>query len=422
MTADTVTTANPDERWADLPQVPILSPEYQVNPHHFHRQALEQSPVAVCPLGLVALSYDAVRTVLRDRRFRTQEALGLATKGVTSGPLWDRAAGTLLSLDGEEHRRLRKLVARAFTPACAARLRGAMTEVITELIDPVAAKGQCDIVADIARPYPIPIICELLGAPRQDWPLFSAWADDTFKVFNMTAAAAAPDILRALDELDAYLDQLVSRRRHALSDDLISNLIRAEEDGDRLTHDELLMIAGAVLTAGTDTTRNQLAAAVQVFCDHPDQWAMLAAHPELAPRAVEEVMRHTPAVLGALRTAVEDADVAGVQIPAGASVVAGTASANRDPSVYPDPDRFDITREQPEPMLTFGGGMHYCLGVHLAKAELAVALTVMAARMPAIRRTGPAPWKPVIGITGPITLPVQFEPEHTFPAKPERSA
>jgi cytochrome P450 len=123
-------------------------------------------------------------------------------------------------------------------------------------------------------------------------------------------------------------------------------------------------------------------------------------------------MRHTPIVLGTQRIAAEDVEVAGLVIPAGTSIVASTAAANRDPVVYPDPDRFDITREAPDPMLTFGGGIHYCLGVHLAKAELAVALTTLAARMPGIRRTGPAPWKPLFGITGPITLPVQFDPGH----------
>src|SRR5215469_2874617 len=412
MTADAATTATPAERWAGLPQLPVFSPEFQEDPHRFLRQAREQNQVATDAFGLVALSYDAVRTVLRDRRFRQPEALGLAARGINSGPLWDRAARGILSLDGEEHHRLRKLVFRAFTPASAAKLRTAMTEVITELTDPVTRVGHCDVVADVARLYPIPIICELLGVPRRDWRLFSAWADDIFKIFTLSAGSDAPDILRAFDELDAYLDQLVALRRTEPGDDLLSNLIRAEEDGDKLTHDELLMIAGAVLTAGTDTTRNQLAAAVQVFCDHPDQWALLAAQPDLAPRAVEEVMRHTPIVLGTQRIAAEDVEVAGLVIPAGTSIVASTAAANRDPSVYPDPDRFDITREAAEPMLTFGGGIHYCLGVHLAKAELAVALTTLAARMPGIRRTGPAPWKPLFGISGPITLPVQFDPGH----------
>jgi cytochrome P450 len=205
---------------------------------------------------------------------------------------------------------------------------------------------------------------------------------------------------------------MVARRRETLSDDLISNLIRAEEDGDRLTHDELLMLVSAALTAGTDTTRNQLAAAVQVFCEHQDQWALLAARPELAAQAVEEVMRHTPIILGTPRIATEDVDLAGVTIPAGTLVMAITASANRDPAVYLDPDRFDITREHHDPMLTFGGGIHYCLGVHLAKAELTVALTALAMRMPNIRLTGPAPWKPLFGVSGPITLPVEFEPGH----------
>jgi cytochrome P450 len=287
-----------------------------------------------------------------------------------------------------------------------------MTEVITELTGSVTPMGYCDIVADIARPYPIPVICEVLGAPRRDWRLFSAWSDEIVRMFSDNVTNDAPDIVRAMDELGAYLDALVARRRHSLGDDLISSLIRAEDDGDKLTHDELIMLAGTVLTAGIDTTRNQLAAAVDVLCDHPSQWAMLAAQPELAPSAVCEVMRHSPVTLGTRRIAVEDVELAGVLIRAGVSIFASTAAANRDPSVFPDPDRFDITREDPEPMLTFGGGMHYCLGVHLAKAELAVALAVMARRMPDLRRAGPAPWKPLIGVTGPITLPVQFEPGH----------
>lgn len=412
MTTDTGTAAQATARWADLPQLPVLEPEYQNDPHRFYRQAREQSPLAFGMFGPAALSYDAVHTVLRDRRFASAKALNLEVSGITSGPLWDQAVRSILSLDGEEHHRLRRLVSKAFTPTSAARLRAAMAEVINGLIDPFSAAGRCDIVGDIARPYPIPIICELLGAPRQDWRLFSAWTDDIFKIFGPNVVSDEPDIVRATGELRDYVEHMVARRRETLSDDLISNLIRAEEDGDRLTHDELLMLVSAVLTAGTDTTRNQLAAAVQVFCEHPDQWTLLAERPELAPQAVEEVMRHTPIIFGAPRIATEDVDLAGVMVPAGTFVMAITASANRDPAVYPDPDKFDITREHPDPMLTFGGGIHYCLGVHLAKAELAVALVAMAGRMPNIRRTGPAPWKPVLGISGPITLPVEFEPGH----------
>ena len=164
--------------------------------------------------------------------------------------------------------------------------------------------------------------------------------------------------------------------------------------------------------AGTDTTRNQLAAAVQVLCDHPDQWALLAEHPELAPQAVEELMRHSPVIFTTMRKAAEDVELDGVRIPAGTLVIVNTAAANRDPAVYDDPDRLDITREGPATMLTFGGGIHYCLGAHLARLELAEALTVITRRMPNPRRTGPAPWKPLIGITGPTTLPIEFDAGH----------
>jgi cytochrome P450 len=172
------------------------------------------------------------------------------------------------------------------------------------------------------------------------------------------------------------------------------------------------MLVGAILAGGTDTTRNQLAAAVEVFCDYPGQWALLAEQPERAPQAVEEVMRHSPIVLRTPRKAVDDVEVAGLVTPAGTLVGANLAAANRDPAVYDDPDRFDITRQGPAPMLTFGGGIHYCLGVHLAKAELAEALVIMARRLPNIRRVGPSPWKPVIGVSGPIALPVEFDPGH----------
>jgi cytochrome P450 len=164
-----------------------------------------------------------------------------------------------------------------------------------------------------------------------------------------------------------------------------------------------------LLVAGTDTTRNQLAASVQVLRDHPEQWALLAEHPELAGNAVEETMRHSPIAGATLRIALEDAEVAGVVIPAGTMVIANTAAANRDPAVYDDPDRLDITRTGAPAMQTFGAGMHYCLGANLARLELADALTVLTQLMPNALRTGPAPWKPLTGLSGPIALPIEFD-------------
>ena len=227
----------------------------------------------------------------------------------------------------------------------------------------------------------------------------------------MGVAGQEDSILSAWDELDAYIDDMVTDRRHTLTDDLVSELIRAEDDGDRLNGDELRMLVAGLLMAGTDTTRNQLAAAVDVLSAHPDQWALMGEHPELAAGAVEEVMRHSPIAFGMLRTAIDDVELGGVTIPAGTLVIANMAAANRDPAVFDDPDRFDITREGAAAMLTFGGGMHYCLGSHLARLELAEALAVMARRMPKPRRVGPAPWKPLTGISGPITLTIEFEAE-----------
>ena len=412
MTVDTVGTNIATVFDAGLPPIAY---EHAHNPEEAHRlirQARLQGPIALGPHGPEVLSYELVRTVLRDPRFRMPKGGALEAQGITSGPLWEKAITGLLSRDGADHNRLRRLVSKAFTPRSTARLKTTIDGVITELVDPVATAGCCDVVADIARRYPIPIICGLLGAPRQDWQLFSGWADDIFKIFNWNVANDAPVIMAAFDELDAYIEDMVARRRHHLTDDLISELIRADDDGDRLTADELLMLAEVLLMAGTDTTRNQLAAAVQDLCDHPKQWALLAEHPELAPQAVEELMRHSPVIFGTIRMAVVDVELDGVRVPAGTHVIVNTAAANRDPAVYDNPDRLDITREGPATMLTFGGGIHYCLGAHLARAELAEALTVMTRRMPNPRRSGPAPWKPLLGISGPTTLPIEFDAGH----------
>ena len=412
MTVDAINRYLPTVFDAGLPPIAYERAPSPEEAHRLMREARLQGPIALGPHGPEVLSYDLVRKVLRDPRFRVPKGGSLEAQGITSGPLWDKASTGLLSRDGADHNRLRRLVSKAFTPRSTARLKATIAGVITELVDQVTTAGRCDVVADIARQYPIPIISGLLGAPREDWQLFSDWADGIFKIFDWNVAEDTPVIMAAFDKLDTYIDDMVDQRRNNLTDDLISELIRAEEDGDRLTSDELRMLAEVLLMAGTDTTRNQLAAAVQDLCDHPKQWALLAEHPELAPQAVDELMRHSPVIFGTMRKAVEDVELGGVLVPAGAHVIVNTAAANRDPDVYDDPDRLDITREAPTTMLTFGGGIHYCLGAHLARAELAEALTVITRRMPNPRRRGPAPWKPLVGITGPTSLPIEFDAGH----------
>jgi cytochrome P450 len=376
------------------------------------RAAQRLAPIALGPYGPEVLSYELCRTVLRDTRFTIPPGIHLLAQGISSGPLWEKVMGSLLCLEGAEHHRLRSLVSKAFTPRATARLHDTMVEVVSELVDRVAEAGRCDVVTDIARPYPIPVICALLGAPREDWQQFSLWADDIFKAFTFTFDPAddEPVVMRAWAELDDYVDDMVARRRHTLTDDLLSELIRAEDDGDRLDADELRMLAAGLLLAGTDTTRNQLAASVDVLCDHPDQWALLRDRPELAMAAVEESMRHSPAVGGTLRMVIDDAGLGGFVFPAGTIIMVNTAAANRDPAVYDDPDRFDITREGAPAILTFGGGVHYCLGANLARRELAEALTVLSRRLANPRNAGTAPWKPMLGMSGPRSLPIEFGP------------
>ena len=393
--------------------LPTIAYDHLHDPDEAHRiiaDARRHAPIAVGPHGPEVLSYELVRTVLRDPRFVTAHGLGLDLQGITSGPLWDRVTRNILGLDGTEHHRLRRLVSKAFAPRAAERLRDLIVDIITGLVQPLSRLGRCDVVSDIARRYPTPIICALLGAPRQDWQMISAWADDIKKLFDWNVANDGPAILAAWQQLDDYLENMVAERRHHLTDDLVSDLIRAEDDGDRLSHDELLMLAAALLVAGTDTTRNQLAAAVQALCDHPDQWALLAARPDLAPNAVHEAMRYYPIVFGTIRRAAEAVELHGVVIPAGTLVIANTAAANRDPAVYANPQRLDISRDDPPAMLTFGGGVHYCLGAHLARLELTEALRAITQHMPNPARTAPTPWKAMSGITGPTELAIEFEP------------
>lgn len=375
--------------------------------------ARKRSPIAIGPLGPEVLGYELARGILRDPRFVFPPGMHMTARGITSGPLYDRVLGTILGMEGDEHRRLRGLVSKAFTPRASGRMEDTIDAVINELIDrvaPVGRVGRCDFVTDIARPYPIPIICALLGAPPQDWEQFSLWAEDIFKIvrFDSDLVNEQDVVMRAWDEFDAYIDDMIAERRSRLTDDLISELIRAQDGGDRLSNAEMRMLAFSILSAGTDTTRNQLAAAMHALCDHPDQLALLRANPDLAMRAVEECMRHSPAVCATLRTVLDDVSFAGYTFPAGTFISVNTYAANCDPEVYPHPELFDVSRVDPPPILTFGGGAHYCLGANLARVELAGALKILARRMTNPRRVATSAWKPMLGLSGPTSLEMEF--------------
>lgn len=410
----TVNTAAPSVFDAGLPTLhyDITDTVHEVAPR-IH-DVRKQSPIAIGPLGPEVLGYELARGILRDPRFVFPPGMHMTARGITSGPLYDRVLGTILGMDGDEHRRLRGLVSKAFTPRASARMEQTIGTVINELIDQVAQvgrAGRCEFVTDIARPYPIPIICALLGAPPDDWEQFSLWAEDIFKIVRLDSNLLDEQdiVMRAWDEFDAYIDDMIAARRSRLTDDLISELIRAQDGGDRLSKAEMRMLAFSILSAGTDTTRNQLAASMHALCDHPDQLALLRENPGLAVPAVEECMRHSPAVCATLRTVFDDVTFADYTFPAGTFISVNTYAANCDPEVYPHPDRFDISREDPPPILSFGGGAHYCLGANLARTELAGALKVLARRMTNPRRVATSHWKPMLGLSGPLCLDIEFD-------------
>ena len=396
---------------ADLPTLTYEATETLAAVYPRIQEAQRQGPIALGPFGPEVLSYDLVRSVLREDRFGIPPGMNLVFQGITSGPLWDKMTSLPICLEGDVHRRIRSLISKAFTPRATLRLQDTMFTVMNELVDQVADAKSCDVVTDLARPYAVPIICALLGTPREDWEQFSLWTDQISKAFSLSGVSEIePDIMRAWGELDDYADEMIRRRRHTLTDDMLSVLIQTEDGGNRLNAAELQMMVSGLLLGGTDTTRRQVSASVHLLSEHPEQWDLLTDRPELAMRAAEETLRHSPIAAGVLRQATVDTELEGYIFPAGTMVLLNTAAANRDPAVYNEPSRVDIAREDAPPALIFGGGNHYCLGANLARRELAVALTVLTRRMRNLRLAGPAPWGPMMTISGPMTVPIEFEP------------
>jgi cytochrome P450 len=357
----------------------LSDPAFQPDTPEVHA-AREACGYARTSLGYAVLRYDEVAALLRDRRLRQGGVESLAAQGITTGPLADWMRMIILNIEGEEHARLRHLVSKAFTPRAVDALRPVMRAVTHELIDSFAAYGTCEFMADFADPYPSRIICELLGIPRERYAQFHGWANDLGLAFSYTVAEHLARIEAALQGLYACVDDLLAARRAAPGPDLISALIAAEEAGDQLSDAELRVMVSALVFAGQDTTRNQLGCALATFLAHPAQWARLAEEPGLAARAVEEIMRVRPAVPVIWRVAAEDFEFRGLRIAAGTFVSMFVAAAHTDPRVFGTAE-FDINRERPA-QLAFGGGVHYCLGAPLARAEMEEALPILARACP----------------------------------------
>jgi cytochrome P450 len=395
-----------------IPKVPLIIDQQRSDRHALLRGIAKDSWLARTDIGYSVLTYESVMGILRDKRWHSATGMIAQLQGITDEAFLDRRQVSILNAEGDVHVRLRRLVAPAFSPRSADRLRPFMRETVNLLLDPFAASGKAEVVRDICEPYPIPIICELLGAPKEDWKLFSRLATEILLIFSENLAENMSVFIAAQQELEKYTEGLIEKRRSVPADDLITDLIAAEEAGDKLNTEELTMMVDAVIVGGTDTTRNQLGLALALFAEYPEQWALLGKDPSLAQRAVEEVLRFSGAVGGTIRFASEDIEYNGVLFPKGTFMSTSMSTGNYDASVFPTPEKFDITREPVgQPHLSLGAGIHYCLGASLARAELQEAFTVLSQRMLNLELDGPVVYKPSgVGIFGPASLRVKFTP------------
>ena len=264
-------------------------------------------------------------------------------------------------------------------------------------------------MSDFADHYPVQVIAHIMGVPREDHPLFARWGDSLTHLLSFELAARRSEVEAAQSEMGEYLHELVADRRQQPREDLVSELIEARDGSDRLNDLELMALLGALLFAGYDTTRNQLAVAMTVFADHPADWAELAARPELTAAAVEEVMRVAGVVSVVPRVSTQELEVGEWRIPANTLVSLSLAGANHDPAVYPEPDRFEMTAPRPEGQIGFGSGAHHCLGASLARAEMQEALPILARMLPGVRVSNPPEWRsPLGGIAGPLRLDLEW--------------
>ena len=397
----------------DLPAFDYTAPDFSAD--RYHQQLTETRQrgwLAKSPLAYMVLDHDAGEFFLRSRKTAFPGRQIAEFFGVTSGPLAEHIDANILNLTGEQHRRLRALVGPALTPRAADRWRPVMRGFLENLWSPAAAYRGCDFVAAVARPYPSMTIATVLGAPRQDAGRLHGWSSWVQRQFDIRALQTSRDAIeRAVTEVLQYVTGLLEARRAAPGDDLISELLAVREQGDRLSATECVQLVTNLLAGGIDTTAAQLAHAIRLFAEHPDQWALLAEDPGLVPRAVDEVLRFEPVTPFTARICLEQVEYRDVIFPPGTIVAVCAERANRQGE---DGESFDIAASRGTRLLTFGAGTHYCLGVNLARAELEEALAFLAPRTHGLALDGPPQLGGVEGIYGIDKLPVIWSGSSTM--------
>jgi cytochrome P450 len=366
--------------------------------------------LAANPFGFTVLDRESGEAFLR-----TKDAVfpGLTIAEIfqiADGPLHEEIVKNIINVNGDDHRRLRNLVNPALAPRAVDRYRPAMRGFLERLLaDKIPADGRCDFVDAFAKPYPSLVIADVMGAPLTDAPRLHHWSNWIQRQFDAGSLTTERELIEeAVAEFYEYEDELIASRRTSPGDDLISTLIKAESEGERLNDDELRNLILNILVGGVDTSQSQLAHAIRLLALHPDQWDQLKADPHgLALKAVDEALRYEPITPFTARITTAEVEHRGVTFPAGSIVLVSAWHANRDGV---DPDEFDITADRGRArVLTFGAGIHYCVGANLARAEMQEGLAFLAERVRAVALDGEPEFGTPSGIYGLETLPIRFD-------------
>lgn len=362
------------------------TPEFFTNPHGLYRALREQDPVHAVPdsNSWLFTRYDDVSLILKDARFVKKLDRSEAPPQIEEDikPAVELLDLFMLFRDPPDHTRLRGLVSKAFTPRMIDNLIPRIQGVAHDLLEDIAGREEAELVADYAFPLPVIVIAEMLGVPHQDRQKFKDWSNVLARLIDYTSTRELlVEGSRVALEITEYLQGIIAKRRLHPQNDLISSLIRAEEDGHKLTEEELIASCVLLLVAGHETTVNLIANGVHVLLTHPDQLRLLQEQPELLPGAIEEILRYESPVQMTSRLANTDIAIGGRTILRGQEVLTSLGGANRDPAIFEEPDRFDITRKT-NPHLAFASGIHYCLGAALARAEGQVAISSLLRKFP----------------------------------------
>ena len=403
----------------------LLSPAAQADPYPVYHQMRTAAPVYRSPIfnGWMLTRYEDVRAFLQDPRVAAG-SLDVDVFGTLPEDLRDKWTEIfrfmslwVIGLNPPEHRRLRQLLNVGFKPRLVEKLRERIQTITDELIDAVQPNGQIELIGDFAYPLPAIVIGELLGLPASGRPLLRTWSQ-TIVTFLSTGTqgdrAAIEAMHQTLRDITSYLNEIIAARRAAPQDDLLSGLIAAEEQGSVLNAEELVAACVMLLFAGHETTMNLIGNGLIALLHHPDQYEQLAADPSLIPNAVEELLRYDGPVQVIWRTAAEDITIDGQQIRAGERIIPCLGAANRDPAQFPEPDRLDIRRANAGNNISFGHGIHYCLGAPLARLEAQIAFATLLRRLPGLRLLDEAVvWRGLLSVRGVQALPLAFDKART---------